>query len=788
MDTMFCGSLVVATAPRVSASASTSSAFSGKHAGPKNDAVLHHSIHPVSAAVHGGCKAVKRRKPLRWVAAPGRGLPGSNRADTRLGVLYEPSRADASSDERDDLVVFVAREQGTSRRASASSHHSSTSPSGAAGKKSIIESFRKSAGGGGGGGVGVGGGGGGVGSPAASAAAASKAAREARAAMSAMRRAEAQALADRMAQERSAGAIWEETAATSSAPASSSSSATNRRRVENDDAASETMETPRSPRPTTRRAAADALAKVNLGKTTTTTTNGVAAASDAELKTKKQQPPPPPPQHQQRPRANSSVSSAPPLKAKPVDAATAAAVLGLPSLSKKKAAAAAGAANTASGKKVSSSSSSSSKAASSSSPSSLSSTVHAHVPAPTGSGAHKDDWNSFVDWKMMEHQDYQTIPDEQFETLSTKLHIKEKWRPMVSYLVSLGLTTKELEKVLVNCEELFKRPVAKILTRVEYLQNELGFESEDLRKLINKEPQILLQRNRHSVPRCRFLTEVGVPAQNLSTLLRKQPQILHLSVEKGLKPRVAYFKNELLIADAEIPKLIERNPAVLTFSIENQIKPRVEFLKDLGISHEGVIKMIVRHPHLLQYSFEGLEEHINFLSSIGMNEEDMVLTVTRLSQLFSLSVANSLRPKFEYLTEELGGTVQTCVKFPAYFSLSLDQRIRPRHTYLQRFSCAPDPFPMKYLSESDTAFAARASKSLEEFVEYKEHVVPLFKEETERQKARAEERSMLEQRQSRQREVRTEQERRLMVKNQGYSQRIIDARNSMRRVKASLAR
>ena len=25
--------------------------------------------------------------------------------------------------------------------------------------------------------------------------------------------------------------------------------------------------------------------------------------------------------------------------------------------------------------------------------------------------------------------------------------------------------------------------------------------------------------------------------------------------------------------------------------------------------HEGVVKMIVRHPHLLQYSFEGLEEH-----------------------------------------------------------------------------------------------------------------------------------------------------------------------------------
>ena len=97
----------------------------------------------------------------------------------------------------------------------------------------------------------------------------------------------------------------------------------------------------------------------------------------------------------------------------------------------------------------------------------------------------------------------------------------------------------------------------------------------------------------------------------------------------------------------------------------------------------------------------------------------MVHTVTRLSQIFSLSVEESLRPKFRYLTEELGGDVKTCVKFPAYFSLSLDQRIRPRHTYMQRLSCAPDPFPMKYLSENDEAFAGRARRSLNDYVSYK---------------------------------------------------------------------
>ena len=129
--------------------------------------------------------------------------------------------------------------------------------------------------------------------------------------------------------------------------------------------------------------------------------------------------------------------------------------------------------------------------------------------------------------------------------------------------------------------------------------------------------------------------------------------------------------------------------------------------------------MIVRHPHLLHYSFEGLEEHINFLASIGMTEQEMVHTVTRLSQIFSLSVADSLKPKFIYLTEELGGNVQTCVKFPAYFSLSLDKRIRPRHTYLQQLDISPDPFPMRYLSEKDEDFAARTSRSLRDYISFK---------------------------------------------------------------------
>merc|ERR1712216_572539 len=155
-------------------------------------------------------------------------------------------------------------------------------------------------------------------------------------------------------------------------------------------------------------------------------------------------------------------------------------------------------------------------------------------------------------------------------------------------------------------------------------------------------------------------------------------------------------------------KVITRNPAALTFSVEDQIAPRVEFLKNLGISHENVAKLILRHPQTLQYSFDGIKEHVNFLAKdCKMNDEEVAKTISRLNTFFSLSLEDNLRPKYEYLIDELGGTKQTAISFPAYWSLALDTRIKPRHRFMEEYNAAPDPFPMKLLAEKDEVFVKR---------------------------------------------------------------------------------
>ena len=349
----------------------------------------------------------------------------------------------------------------------------------------------------------------------------------------------------------------------------------------------------------------------------------------------------------------------------------------------------------------------------------------------------KSEYQAFVDYYSMEYQEYEQMPDKAFEKLRRKLSLEQKHRPMLTYMVSLGFKEKDLEKLLVQSEDqLFSKPVSKIISRVEYLKSELGLEGTSLVRIVSKDPQILLQRNRHSIPRCRYLTHLGLDTQALASVLSKQPSILHLSVQNSLKPRVNYFRHELGIASEDLVKVITRNPAVLTFSVEDQIAPRVEFLKNLGISHENVAKLILRHPQTLQYSFDGIKEHVDFLAKdCNMNDEEVAKTISRLNTFFSLSLEDNLRPKYEYLIDELGGTKQTAISFPAYWSLALDTRIKPRHRFMEEYNAAPDPFPMKLLAEKDEVFVKRVrGANLAAFEAFKKDNVESYIAETRKKK------------------------------------------------------
>lgn len=94
-------------------------------------------------------------------------------------------------------------------------------------------------------------------------------------------------------------------------------------------------------------------------------------------------------------------------------------------------------------------------------------------------------------------------------------------------------------------------------------------------------------------------------------------------------------------------------------------------------------------------------------------------------QVLSLSIENCLKPKYEYLVNELNGGPHTVTSFPAYFSLSLEQRIKPRHRYLSALKRLPKgPFPMKSLAVTDSCFCKQfADTTVEEYQAFRNELL-----------------------------------------------------------------
>lgn len=62
-----------------------------------------------------------------------------------------------------------------------------------------------------------------------------------------------------------------------------------------------------------------------------------------------------------------------------------------------------------------------------------------------------------------------------------------------------------------------------------------------------------------------------------------------------------------------------------------------------------------------------------------MSNEEAVGMVLRCPALFTFSVENNFRPKFEYFAGEMKRRLEELKEFPQYFAFSLEKRIKPRH-------------------------------------------------------------------------------------------------------------
>lgn len=90
-----------------------------------------------------------------------------------------------------------------------------------------------------------------------------------------------------------------------------------------------------------------------------------------------------------------------------------------------------------------------------------------------------------------------------------------------------------------------------------YLVEEVGIRKNDLAKVVQLSPQILVQRidNTWNTRYNFFSKELGAPRDSVVKMVRKHPQLLHYSIEDGLLPRINFLRS-IGMQDSDILKVL----------------------------------------------------------------------------------------------------------------------------------------------------------------------------------------------------------------------------------------
>lgn len=156
------------------------------------------------------------------------------------------------------------------------------------------------------------------------------------------------------------------------------------------------------------------------------------------------------------------------------------------------------------------------------------------------------------------------------------------------------------------------------------------------------------------------------------------PSILTSDIKSDLIPVFEFINIDLKVPEYNFRRIINKCPRLLISSVEDQLKPALFYLNRLGF--EDLDALAYQDTTLLVSNVENtLIPKLKFLESVGFSGDEAKAMVLRCPGLFTYSIENNFKPKFDYFMEEMEGKLEDLKEFPQYFAFSLEKRIKPRH-------------------------------------------------------------------------------------------------------------
>lgn len=181
-----------------------------------------------------------------------------------------------------------------------------------------------------------------------------------------------------------------------------------------------------------------------------------------------------------------------------------------------------------------------------------------------------------------------------------------------------------------------------------------------------------------------FLRSKGIHHKDMPRIFGMCPKILTSDVEADINPVFYFLSNDLGVPENRFRRVINKCPRLLSSGVETQLRPALDYLRRIGFWN--LKALAYQDPILLVSSVERtLMPKLKYLESIGFRGRQAVGMVLRCPGLFTFSIENNFKPKFEYFeTEMKGRTLEELRRFPQYFAFSLEKRIKLRHREVVR--------------------------------------------------------------------------------------------------------
>ncbi|GLT98084.1 hypothetical protein SLE2022_156060 [Rubroshorea leprosula] len=180
-----------------------------------------------------------------------------------------------------------------------------------------------------------------------------------------------------------------------------------------------------------------------------------------------------------------------------------------------------------------------------------------------------------------------------------------------------------------------------------------------------------------------FLKSKGIQDADFPRLAFLCPQLFSDHFQPSqIEPVFDFLITDLNASVGESRGLIVNCPEILFSSVEYCLRPTLDYLKKLGV--EKLNAPSKQNAFLLNTRVEKLRVKIKFLRSIGLTYEEAARFCARMPAIFGYNVEDNLRPKYEFLVEEMDRKVEEVKEFPQYFGFSLQRRIAPRHWHLKQ--------------------------------------------------------------------------------------------------------